>query len=543
MPVKKVSPNLSGKTNIQILNAIRKNASSDYQRRIPNATKANIEATIQTLMSYTPGRNEFADALINKIGLSISRNQLWENPWNEFKLGMLLHGESIEEIQVGLVTAQVYNAQTDYLEKDIFGRKEIDVQASYHTVNRRNFYAITIDEPILAQAFLDPMGLSKFVAQLMDAPATSDNWDEFLLMCSLFSTYYNSGGFFKVNVPDVKGLTSDAADSKAALRAIIEMAETLPFISPHYNASGMPLAAKAEDLVLFVSPAFKAAIGVEALAAAFNLSYTDIPTRMFTVPEEHMAITGAQAILTTKDFFVVADQRYESTSAPNPVGLYQNYFLHHWQVVSASLFVPAILFTSTEPTTVIGKPDTPVTSMSPITFTDITGATVTDLERGQSYVVNVDAITTPVGGENVGVLLEIEGNDSPRTWITQGSVIRIGIDESNTPLVLTATSLDNPAISSTVSAKIVGDYVKWFPNPAVIPDADKDGLSEVTPEAPTKTGTKITVPATTGAIYKNGATVVTGKEIDGSATVTIVATAAPKFELASGAVATWTFTV
>ena len=36
-------------SNQDILNAIRKNASNDYQRRIPNATKSNIRETLEAL--------------------------------------------------------------------------------------------------------------------------------------------------------------------------------------------------------------------------------------------------------------------------------------------------------------------------------------------------------------------------------------------------------------------------------------------------------------------------------------------------------------
>ncbi|WP_218937956.1 hypothetical protein, partial [Bacillus cereus] len=99
-----------------------------------------------------------------------------------------------------------------------------------------------------------------------------------------------------------------------------------------------------EDLILIVTPEVKANIDVEALAAAFNLSPVDMYARVIPVPTEQMGIDNAQAILTTKDFFVIADNLLENTSQPNPVSLGTNYFLHHWEVISASLFVPAVMF-------------------------------------------------------------------------------------------------------------------------------------------------------------------------------------------------------
>lgn len=470
MPVKQTIP-FNGGSNLQIMNKVRKYASLDYRNRIPEATDANIQATINNLLNNPPQRNEFANALVNRIGMVIARNATWENPWNEFKIGLMQFGETIEEVQVGLVTAKVYNAQTSYLEGDIFGRKDIDVQSSFHNVNRRAHYDITIDEPLLAQAFLDPNGLTSFITQLMAAPNTSDNWDEFQLMCSLFRHMYDAGAYFKVNVPNVKGLTSDSADSKAALRAIIEMAETLPFISTYYNSAGMPISAKAEDLILFVSPAFKAAVGVEALAAAFNLEYTDIPTRMITIPDEQMRIAGAQAILTTKEFFVVADTRYEMTSAPNPVGLYQNYFLHHWQIVSASRFVPLILFTSTEASTIIPEVVTPVVSVAPLTTYGADQVDTLELVRGENFGVTGSAVTNPAGGLNDNVRLSLVGALSPHTYLTNSGNGHIGVDEESDEIIIRAVATDDQTKFAELIRPVSGDRVVLFPNPRVVVDA------------------------------------------------------------------------
>ena len=62
----------------------------------------------------------------------------------------------------------------------------------------------------------------------------------------------------------------------------------------------------------------KANIDVEALAAAFNLSPVDMYARVIPVPAEQMGIDKAQAILTTKDFFVIADNPLENNEPAEP---------------------------------------------------------------------------------------------------------------------------------------------------------------------------------------------------------------------------------
>lgn len=533
-----------GYTNSQILNAVRKRASTDYRARVAPATEASMLESFNAMWDNTPLRNEFIQALVNRIGLVVVKNLTWNNPLKEFKQGLMSYGSTIEEVQVGLVKAKTYDHHRSYLEKEVFGRKVIDVQSSFHTVNREEYYELTVDEPTLRRAFLEEGGVSDFIVNLMSAPAASDEWDEFNYMCRLFSMYYNADGMFTVNVPDVKGLTSDAADSKAALRALIEMAETLVFPSTHYNAAGMPVAIKREDIIIFCTPAFKAAIGVEALAAAFNIEFTDVPGRLYVIPEEAMAITGAQAVMTTKNFFMVADVRLENTSMPNPVGLYQNFWLHHWEIISASRFAPVVLFSSTDPSTVIPEIVTPVTD---VTFS-VYGSdmqTVTTLERGKAYGVTGSAITDPAGGLNSNIMLQLVGALSPRTYIDQVGNLSIASDEKSRTVIVRATSTDDQEFLKEISYPIVGDIVNLWPNPSVEPDADKDGLTEVTPEAvpaaPTSGANKnkVVIPQVDNIDYKDGATVVSGDTITLTANKTITAVAQTGYEITPGATASW----
>lgn len=426
-------------SNEIILDRIRYEGSNDYQRRIPEATKAGVQDTMKALTKYRPLWNEFEAALINRIGSVLARNISWSNPLSIFKQGMLNQGDTIEEIQVGLIKARNYDPDRESLEKELFGTHRAEVQANFHKINRMDRYDITVNSDLLRRAFLTGTEMGSFVGQLMEAPSTSDQWDEFLLMCQLFPEYSANGGFFKVKTPDVSAPDSTEADAKKLLRIVRMFADKLPFVSTKYNAAGMPMHAKKDELILFCTPEVKAAIDVEALAAAFNVDYAAMPSRMIVIPEENFGIPGLQAILTTESFFVVADNLLETTSQYNAATLSNNYFLHHWEVISASRFTPAILFTSLEGDEEI-KLRTPVTGIEAITVTDILGNTPTELERGEVYAYNSDAVTTPADGVNNGVRWAVSGNTSNRTYITQAGVLHVGFDEEAASLTVTATT-------------------------------------------------------------------------------------------------------
>lgn len=335
---------LKDPSNVAILNGIRSNASSEYVNRIPEATTANIREVLNDLVNNPPAWNEFEGALINRIGSVVARNYSWENPLKEFKRGMLEYGDTIEEYSIGLLKAHTYDPDYEFTGKDIWKQEKPEAKSLFHKIDRQEYYKVTVNQDLLRRAFLSSNGLSEYVSDLMRAPIESDNWDEFLLMCSLFREYEDRGGFWHEHVSDLTSMSATESNAKAMLKLVRKYTGELAFRRPAYNAAGMPVGARADELVLFASPAVVANISVEALASAFNLPQLEVQSRIVQIPEGEFGIDGCQAILTTRDFFVVADTLLTNTSIYNPAGLYNNYFMHHHEIISCSLFAPAVMF-------------------------------------------------------------------------------------------------------------------------------------------------------------------------------------------------------
>ena len=457
-------------SNEQLLDAIRKNSSPQYQSRIPSATKAGVKAAFEALVNPNHRQfwNEFESSLVNRIGLVLYRNLTWTNPLAKFKVGQLNYGDTIEEIMVGLLTAKTYDPSREYMEKELFGTSKVETQTSYHQVSRTNMYSLTVNEPVLQQAFLSEGGLASYIAQVMAAPTNSDNVDEFLLMCSLFELYDNAGGFFNIHVDDISAQGSTAAQANYALRRMREMGAKLPFMSRLYNAAGMPAFANADELELFITPEAQAALDVEALAGAFNIEKAQMPGKTTVIPRENFGISGAQALITTKDFFVVADTQLRTESQWNPVSLQTNYFLHHWQIISASRFVPCVLF-STRPDTPIVAETIQISSVTAPTAIDHDFDPVTTVMRGQSYGIEALAVSIPADASADEVILAVTGQQSSHTYVTQNGTLYVGADETAETLTIRATSAytgdDEQTATSTLT--VDGDILRLWPNPSV----------------------------------------------------------------------------
>lgn len=88
MPVKPNSQTLT-RNGVDILNAIRNNASETYRTRIPVATQDNIRDIGNAMMQYQATQNEFLNALVNRIARVLITSKSYENPLRMFKKGLI----------------------------------------------------------------------------------------------------------------------------------------------------------------------------------------------------------------------------------------------------------------------------------------------------------------------------------------------------------------------------------------------------------------------------------------------------------------------
>ena len=320
---------------------------NDFQQRIPDPTQGNIAATIDALLDPMNKVyfNQFMDILIMRIGDTFVHQQSFRNPLAVFKKSKMMYGSTMQEIVPKWIRAHAYVDDAE----DVFKMSRPDVAQWFHSQNRRDRYDITINRDELRSAFTEEGGLNRLVAAILDVPMNSDEYDEYRIMLQLIAEYENSWGFYKEQVSAI----TDEATAKAFLKKLRTFAGKLQFPNTIYNNGAVPdvpVFVKPSELVLFITPEIQASIDVDALAVLFHLEKAEVQQRTIVVDE--FPIPNVQALLTTQDFFMCRDTEYTTTSAWNPKTLGNNYFLHHWGIYSVSPFVPAILFTTDEGTSV-----------------------------------------------------------------------------------------------------------------------------------------------------------------------------------------------
>lgn len=450
---------------------------NDFQQRIPDPTQAGISATMSALFQPMNGMyfNQFMDILVNRIAYTYVRGQNYKNPLAVFKGNKINYGSTIQEIAPKWIKAHSYEDDTETLLK--LHRPEAEVW--YHSQNRRDQYPITVNVDELRTAFTDEYGLNNLVAQVMNTPNNSDEYDEFQIMKNLIAEYETRWGFYKYHLDE---FPHDDATGKAFLTALQTLGGKLQFPSALYSGTDIPVFAEPNELVLIVTPEAQASLNVNTLAALFNVDLAKVQYRTILIDE--FPIPDAVALLTTEDFFVCHDTLYNTTSFWNPQTLATTYWLNHWGIYSVSPFVPAILFTTAAGT------------VTPTITQAVTGLTLTaesDTVAVGGSVKLVAKLTGTVNPADPNTDVIVRPDSALYTVSAQTPAKPAGKDSATEPAV--------PAVSINLNARTRVDQYG-------ILHVQKTGL---------KTGDEITVTATSTYVNPSGET----QPLTATATVTI----------------------
>jgi hypothetical protein len=164
-----------------VLNAIRSTSSSAYQNTVPTATADNIkDVGTAVLNAPTAIRNEFMSNLYNKVGLTLIDSPVVENQFSFLKKGTLEYGQTIEDLYVGLASADKYVTgmkDGDDVPDPFAVKKLPHFSAFYSTILSRQ-YQVTRHLTDLKKAFHTGGGVEAFVAALMNAMVSRENYDD-----------------------------------------------------------------------------------------------------------------------------------------------------------------------------------------------------------------------------------------------------------------------------------------------------------------------------------------------------------------------------
>ena len=338
--------------SIEVLNNIRANADTEYQDRVPEATRDNISEIGRVLSTYSAQYNTFVDTLLHKIGKSFVETALFTNKLAAFKSGKLLTMQDVEDIFV----ESFREAEGPYDSEGGMGAAGInpfkrrtyqDVKVMYYRMNRQDKYVITLYKDDVIRAFRSESTLDTFIAAQFNSLYTGAEWDEYTHMKQLLAEAIKAGDFKTYQVSEIKDSDSDTTiqrNCKRFIRTVKKAINDVQYPSTEFNPAGVKTATSKSNLVLFINKDINPHLDVDLYSTIFGPDYAQLGIKIVELDNFGSDTTGTYALLVDKDWFKVYDNKNEMESLRNPEGLYTNYWLHIWQTLAYSKFKTAIRF-------------------------------------------------------------------------------------------------------------------------------------------------------------------------------------------------------
>ena len=434
---RKLERDLTG-NSVDVLNAIRNGASTDYQKAVPYATNdAGVIRKIgSVLLDFPLLYNEFINGLVNRVGKVIfASNQYWKNPFGWANKGVLDYGETVEDIFVDI--AKPHQFDPAVAEQDWMKREVPDVKAVFHTLNYTKFYKSTIQDVDIRKAFVNASGVERLISEVIGSMYKAAEYDLYQAVRYLIGINIFDGMVTAVEV-DQPTTVQNLENVVSVARAI---RSELEFPSRKWNTMKVLNETPIERLRFFISTSLNAVMDVKVLANAFNMDKAEFLGKKVILPPwkdldverldmlfagetgyhhftetELASLDNIVAFIVDEEWFQIYDSYIESHTSPlNGEGLYYNNWYHVQKILSASPFRNAIMLVGTTQTV-------------------------------DSVTLNISDVTLPVNGSVTAMATVATTGFAPKTLIYTSNNPEVAIvDASGT---ITAVSTGSAVITA-----------------------------------------------------------------------------------------------
>lgn len=378
------------KTNKEIMDAVIADMPKDDAKAL-EGVKNGID--FLSITDHQPNLiNSFINTLTNKVTKSLIYSKIFSNPLKELKKGKLEYGDSIEELFVQMAMAKNFGEHWEdngaaTPEADLIRKLRPKVTAMYISVNFDKKYKTTVMNKQLRKAFMNEGGLSRLIMQIVGSITSQAEYQEFLATKKTLKLLIEECKSWNLD-PDERNEQIDitlkgkvvkqspyvihCANEKEFIEEVRAVTGEMKFPSNKFNLAKELNWCNPEDLVLVTTPAMSAKLDVNVLAGAFNVSMTDIKTRVILVDElpegvfkvqgqnttektPHEVATGSTiekdmskkvaGILMDKDFVQIWDTYQGAGTFYNPEGEYTNHFANREGIFSVCTFANLVVLT------------------------------------------------------------------------------------------------------------------------------------------------------------------------------------------------------
>lgn len=313
---------------------------------MPLANAGNLPEVGATLQ-LTGHANDFLNVLVDKVGMTIVRTKLFENPLKVLKKGSMPLGYVIEEL--GANPAEVKN-YSNSATTAMLNQVKPDIKAVYHELNSKKFTKVTVCDDDLTTAFKDYNAFESFLGMITNTLYAGAEKYDFEACKNTIITAKTRGDVVVKQLP-APAATQEEAD--AFILALKDYSSAFKFPSTAFNKYAAMTGAvgqayetwtPVEDQILIMRSDILNKLDIYAMAKAFNISYEKLVGNIIEVDYIDPA-KDINAVLMDKSAFVYYDKLDKTSSFFNGESLAWTYWYHFWKVYDISPLANMVVFT------------------------------------------------------------------------------------------------------------------------------------------------------------------------------------------------------
>jgi hypothetical protein len=373
-----------------ILNELRQTATSAYQDTVPIATMSNItDVGAAVIKAPQAIRNEFMENLYNKIGLTLVEYPVVNNHLSFLKKGTLPFGQTIEDIYVGLASAEPYiTGMNDGDYPDPFAiRKVPHKSAFYHAILSRQ-YRLTRHISDLRKAFHGAPGMEAFIGGMMNAVTSREAYDDYRMTVALMArqieeaakvsaTNMHKGRVKLITLFNAQAAPEDAVTAANAFNSmkflqffsnqLQKWAERMTYLREDLNIAGVPNLTSLDQQRIMMPGDIVVDFKTQLLAWAYNSGNLEIGgidkiDAWYSIGANEAGAAVTPDDITTKATFTedgsqcvgviydpgmakIYNKEYIGSSQENGAGNYWNLFTSVEDIFAASPYKNFVYFT------------------------------------------------------------------------------------------------------------------------------------------------------------------------------------------------------
>lgn len=302
--------------------------------------------------TFTAAKNEFLDALYNKVLYSRVESMDFTNPFKKYDSYPIRYGDTIENIFVEIPKGYEFDKDAT----DPFTKKVPSVKALYASINYELQYQTTIQDALLRRAAINEYGFMNLIDSILASLAKAMSIDEYNATRYMLA---NCDIYPEDDPTTIQRGADDTETAKNITKAIAETISQMRLPMNSNNKAGVLNNSNPSDLLLVIKYGLKNMIDLDYLTGVYNLDKVKLVENIIEVDGFQCARPGDTAeseddhVLTGNDYdFVIIDTKgfdchvalQDGGMIYNPKGKYTNHFLNLWKIVAFKTFANARAF-------------------------------------------------------------------------------------------------------------------------------------------------------------------------------------------------------